>query len=286
MDRLVVIRVGASQTIGLEGYHEAVAPRKPSPLGAFLVEERPVLWLRIRRGTLSDFPRHPPIFDSLGLWRVHQHEGSHVFVMQVNAFSNPYAVARIDFDSMQGEIVISTVVDKRVDPFEHPLCGILFSKLIADSQGIIVHACGLDLDGRGILFVGTSGSGKSTLAGIFSQIPGARILSDERTVVCMEHDRLVMYGTPWPGTAGLALPISVPLERVFFLGHAGHNKIEPITELHAALEMTASSFLPYWNQDSSERALACIERIVHHVPMSVFGFVPNVSAVDFVRSLL
>jgi ABC-type nitrate/sulfonate/bicarbonate transport system ATPase subunit len=74
---------------------------------------------------------------------------------------------------------------------------------LAQSDSMIVHACGVDYEGKGILFVGESGAGKSTLTKIWNQEPGVEILSDDRIIV-----RKKMINTGCMGRHGMVMPNS------------------------------------------------------------------------------
>jgi len=65
-----------------------------------------------------------------------------------------------------------------------PTDQILFARLLADRDGIILHGSGLILKEKGYLFVGHSDAGKTTLVKIFRH--HARILNDDRMIVKKE----------------------------------------------------------------------------------------------------
>ena len=92
----------------------------------------------------------------------------------------------------------------------------------ARSAALLLHAAGGSIDGNGVLFAGRSGAGKSTVSRLLGHNngDGARFLSDDRVMLRRFGGKLSMYGTPWPGDAGIAINESVPLKAVCFLRHA------------------------------------------------------------------
>jgi HprK-related kinase B len=71
--------------------------------------------------------------------------------------------------------------------------------------GMLYHAAGAIVDGRGLAMAGFSGMGKSTLA-LHLMSRGATFVSNDRLIVERRDDRLAMYGVPKlprinPGTA-------------------------------------------------------------------------------------
>jgi serine kinase of HPr protein (carbohydrate metabolism regulator) len=93
---------------------------------------------------------------------------------------------------------------------------LLMVNYLAQERGVIIHGCGIEKNGKGILFVGESGAGKSTLAKLWDQEDGVDVLSDDRIIVRKKGEQFWMYGTPWHGDAKFASPETVRLERILF----------------------------------------------------------------------
>lgn len=112
-----------------------------------------------------------------------------------------------------------------------PTDQILFARLLADRDGVILHGSGIILKEKGYLFVGHSDAGKTTLVKIFCH--HARILNDDRMIVRKEEGRFYLYGTPWHGDLSLVAPDRVPLRAILFLNQAKENRIERTEGLEA-----------------------------------------------------
>ena len=54
------------------------------------------------------------------------------------------------------------------NPFTHPLDQILIMYALAERDGAMLHACAVELDGKGYILPGRSGAGKSTISRIFA----------------------------------------------------------------------------------------------------------------------
>src|SRR4030095_7414071 len=79
-------------------------------------------------------------------------------------------------------------------PLAYPLDDLVFQHHLARAGRLVVHACGLVVDGGAVLFAGASGAGKTTTARLWSRLrPGTRVLSDDRVVV---DQALLAHGTP------------------------------------------------------------------------------------------
>lgn len=70
-----------------------------------------------------------------------------------------------------------------IDPYFGPTMELLLMHYLAQERGVILHACGIVIEDRGIPFLGESGAGKSTLARMWDQENGVDILSDDRIIV-------------------------------------------------------------------------------------------------------
>lgn len=246
----------------------------------FLGEGPIVLDLAVSRGRIQPFSDQGIQFDSGGLWRVFKEDDRYIFVNRSRQLMYPNSVTKVDFQTGCGEVFLSDSVDFQLYPFEYPLDEVIFSKLLADRNSVIVHACGVSFKGFGMLFPGHSGAGKSTLCNLLSQYPGFKILSDDRVVVSVQKEGIIIYGTPWLGSAGFALPESAPLSRILFLQHDSANRIETMSAIDATTQIIGLSVLPYWDTGSVEKAIDAAAHSVEQIPTARFGFVPDGSSVE------
>src|SRR4030042_3082840 len=142
----------------------------------------------------------------------------------------PAWVARFDHNIKRvtlflGERAIIKTDDRVKVPnlISFPVGQILLMYFLSHSKGALIHAAGLGFNGRGYLFPGKSGAGKSTLSGQFANFSNFELLSDDRIAVRKIDDKFRIFGTPWPGDAGIALNKSVNLSGIFFIRHGTEN---------------------------------------------------------------
>ena len=171
-----------------------------------------------------------------------------------------------------------------VDPFYGPTLELLLIHYLVRQRGMIMHASGIDDDGRGMLFVGESGAGKSTLSNLWHQQNGAAIFSDDRVILREKDGEYWMYGTPWHGEARFVSPRSVKLERIFFLQHDHSNAVRSLNRADAVVEFLKASFPPFWDSDGVAFAMAFLSDLAEAVPCQALSFKPDASIVDFVKS--
>jgi hypothetical protein len=222
------------------------------------------------------------------VWSLYHLDGRNVFVLRSPpSNAQPYRVAVFDAEYRRGTVHSQTLDpelspdDLLPNPLEYPLSEVLMVCLLARERGVMVHACGIDDDGRGYLFAGNSTHGKSTLARLWKD--RGTVLNDDRIVLREREGRFWMYGTPWHGDYTGVSPHGVPLEKVFFLRHDVTTNARPQTGVVAASKLLARCFPPLWDEAGMAYTLDLLGRLVADVPCYDLGFLPDGEVVDFVR---
>jgi len=229
-------------------------------------------------------------FLSAGLWNLYYNDRNE-FRIEFKKGADGVPLAFIDADLNKRTCTIIYTEDGRKDtekrllPFVYPVDEVLFINLLPSFNGIIVHACGIDDSGKGLIFTGVSGAGKSTTARLWSDEPGIKILSDDRIIIREADNKLYAYGTPWHGEVNVCDPGRVEIERIFFLEHSDKNYAKPLSAVDAATRMFVRCFPTFWDKEGMEFTLSFIDKIVKSIPCYELGFVPDKSALSFVRGL-
>jgi hypothetical protein len=229
-------------------------------------------------------------FDAGVLWQLYKKEEDFFF-----CFTSPiagfglYKTARFGSDFSTGEVCLHRSVfdsGRPVDPLEYPLDELLVVNLLSGGRGIEVHACGVvDPSGNGHLFVGQSGAGKSTVAMLWQRLEGVKILSDDRIILRKHDERIVMYGTPWHGEAGMSCPDAAPLTGVYFLRQARKDTLEAQKRVEAAARMLACSFVPFYSPSGLSYSMSFLEELTKAAPCYDLGFAPRQQVVEFVLGI-
>lgn len=249
------------------------------------VSEAPAdLTVQVRCEPLPALALGPPIFESGGNWSLYSANGERVIRIKALGF-DPYQVMVLDRDLRHGDLYCSEAAWQKYDPqpVSYPIEEALTINLLAQGRGILLHASGVIDNGRGLLFNGVSGAGKSTMATLWEGREGVTVLSDDRVIVRERDGRFWAYGTPWHGDARILSPEAAPLERIFVLRHAEANEVTRLESAGAVSQLLARSFPPFWDAEGMAFTLAFLERLTEAVPCYALGFVPDESAVEFVR---
>jgi hypothetical protein len=231
------------------------------------------------------------LFETGSVWRLEEVGDNRLLTFRSPLFGrDPYLSVEFDreFTRGEGETLVGgpILTAGELHPFVYPFDEVVFLARLSRLRGVLVHACGLALGGRGILFLGTSGAGKSTTARLWKERGGVTILSDDRIVIRAEGDGYRIYGTPWHGEAGWETPASARLDAVFILDQAPRNRVVEITPSAAVAQMMVRSFPAMWDQQGLEFAVRFLARLAESVPVRKLQFLPDRTAVDCVLSAI
>lgn len=239
---------------------------------------------------IDPVPEHPTgtlIFNSGQSWRLYIERARNILWVQTGV-TNPHLVGNFSLDYHSGEIFASISANeagKYVFPLSYPLGELLMTNLLGTGYGILLHSCGLIDQGTGIVFAGTSTAGKSTTARLWADLDGVRVLSDDHTILRKIEGQFRVYGTPWQGEGGIALADDAPLRNLFILKHAPANQATRLTPAQAAAALLVRTFAPLWSAPAMEFTLQFLDELCQAVPCYELGFVPDQSAVEYVKCL-
>ncbi len=239
-----------------------------------------------------DFGSHREIFSTLpeGLWKAWRSadEKSYIFSLhEVLTDYSPYRIAVADKTLRGIEVFNPDTGRKSISPLEYPLDELIISgHLNINRIGILLHSALVSLNGRGLLFSGTSGSGKSTLSELWLAEKKADVLTDERVIIREKEGSLWAFGTPWHGTAGIHKNKGAVIDRIFLLTHSDRNELKRLSPIEAANRLMVRCFPTFWHKEGMQFALDFCARIASGIPCYEFGFVPDESAVSFIRASL
>ena len=222
-------------------------------------------------------------FDSSPIWRLYR-SGDASIVNIFHAYSGLQRFLVLPLQFSQADLYFTATDGQFVDPFFGPTMELLMISYLAQGYGVILHACGIDFNGNGLLFAGESGAGKSTLANLWDREKSATVLSDDRTIVRCIDGEFRMFGTPWHGEAKFGSPKGVKLENIYFLRHSQQTVTQPLTRTQAVLKMLQCSFPPYWDATGMQITMELFEQLATRISCCELAFRPDESVIQFVAS--
>lgn len=181
---------------------------------------------RLRSGRLQY--RNPP-------WEIYRHPGSWAYVGIMPSPEDPFIhrAAVFNPDHTRGDIYSPGDEAFRTGGVGSlslfPSDQIVLARVLAERQGCYVHAAGMIINGRGLLFVGHSEAGKSTVVTLLRQY--GEILCDDRIIIRRVRRRphgFEMHGTWSHGDVADVSPAGAPLAAILLLEQAPHNLLVPV----------------------------------------------------------
>ena len=232
----------------------------------------------------QEFYRKPP-------WAIYNKNGSWVYLgispdksdkrlHRVVVFSSDHTHAKI-YNENETVFLKGNLDSLTLFPSDQ----ILLARILADRKGCFLHSCGVDFNGKGLLFVGHSGAGKSTMAKLLKG--KAKILCDDRIIVRKYEDGFKIFGTWSHGTVPDISPDSCPLKNIFFLRKAKYNRIIPVTDKKSLVKNLLSYIIrPLVTRDWWEKTLELVDEIITSVPCYELYFEENGKIVKLLERLI
>ncbi|CAK8724602.1 hypothetical protein KKHLCK_14505 [Candidatus Electrothrix laxa] len=172
-----------------------------------------------------------------------------------------------------------------IDQWRTAADAVLLQHSFITHQGMLIHAGGGSIMGKGMIFAGASGAGKSTLSALLNSSSKNQLFSDERLVVRFSDDKWNIWGTPWQGTGNIARNENAQLSALVFLRQSEKTQITPLTSsqgLHRLLQVVS---VPWYSEEWTEKGLALCESLVLEMPMYELSFKPDLTALKAVEDL-
>ena len=241
--------------------------------------------LNIQEEPPPPFLKKEPVFDSEQTWALFRSEGK--LVLQNAGLQTDLKPSRFLFLSpnlKSGDLYLGDDFPPDADPLGYPLNQVLWILLLSRRRGLLFHACGMDDDGGGYLFLGNSGDGKSTTAKLwFDQ--GMAVLNDDRMIVRERDGEFWMYGTPWHGDFKEHSFRGLPVRKLFFLNHGKKNSARPKSGAEAVSMLLTRSFSPFWDHQGMAFTIEFCHRLADQIPCYELTFVPDAGMIDFARNI-
>lgn len=141
-----------------------------------------------------------------------------------------------------------------------------------DYDTILFHGSAVAVDGVGYLFTAKSGTGKSTHTRLWREMLGERavMINDDKPLISLSENGIIVYGTPWDGKHRLSTNMGVPLRALCILERAEENRIVPITKKDAYNMLMQQVYRPT-GADGMMKTLALIDRLAAGVKLYRLG---------------
>ena len=115
---------------------------------------------------------------------------------------------------------------------------------LLERETLLFHGSAIAVDGVAYLFTAKSGTGKSTHTALWRQVFGERavMINDDKPLLKLTSDGVLVCGTPWNGKHNLGCNKRVPLKAICILERAEQNKIVAVDAAEALPMLLQQSF--------------------------------------------
>lgn len=152
-----------------------------------------------------------------------------------------------------------------------PTDEILVGRVLAERQGLLLHAAGLILGAKGVLFAGHSGEGKSTILSFFRGC--GEVLCHDRAAVRQAPNGFSAHSTWFQSEPNGVQPCVAPLTAVFTLRKARENVVTQMSDSRKKLSVLLSVLVrPLATSDWWSHVLPVIECVARGVPIYEVAF--------------
>jgi hypothetical protein len=246
-----------------------------------------IIEINLELDNLPDTEKMRRIFDSEQAWTMFFDGKNYFLKLKPPTLHEPVWIARFGSGFNKATIYYSESFCSKesgkvsvLNPVSYPLDQLLLMYILSRREGIIIHAAGIHINGRGFIFPGKSGAGKSTLSRLFACRNGVEVLSDDRIVVRKINNTFKAYGTPWPGEEGIAINKTASLVGMFFILHAGYNRIEEIKPQKALENILPVVSIPWYDKETMIKILDFCDDLISNIPAYELHFRPDNEIAD------
>lgn len=115
---------------------------------------------------------------------------------------------------------------------------------LLERETLLFHGSAIAVDDVAYLFTAKSGTGKSTHTALWRQVFNDRavMINDDKPLLKLTSDGVLVCGTPWNGKHGLGCNKMVPLKAICILERAEQNTIAPVDAAEALPMLLQQSF--------------------------------------------
>ena len=150
------LKIGiADIIISIEG---ADIPTIPPAYRPFICSGKSDIRLRLHRRR-PHLPAAEKIFSCSPIWHLYRHRD--LSIVKIFEELDVPGSTLVFSDQLQTvDLYPSDQSPRQPDPFDGPILELLMINYLALEKGVVIHACGVEKDGLGLLFAGESGAGK------------------------------------------------------------------------------------------------------------------------------
>lgn len=152
---------------------------------------------------------------------------------------------------------------------------------LAKRNAVGLHGVTVVCRDKVIVLSAPSGTGKTTLAKLLYRFGDAAIVNGDFALLSVENSRQIVFEpTPFCGSSNIRFNVRIPIDRIVFLEQAPMNEVKKLRSRCALQNLMTNIFVPEWDAELSASVRNIASIIMERIPMDVFAFLPEESAVE------
>lgn len=156
--------------------------------------------------------------------------------------------------------------------------------IMQNNVAILMHGSSILYNEKGYIFTAPSGTGKSTHTQIWVKLGLAKHINDDKNLLLLEDDKLVLYGNPWSGKHNRGDNIFSTLNAVIFLHQDKTNNIKKMGLKETLIKLMPQVVRPITKKEKSN--WNTITDKILTLPCFSLGCTISKEAVDIVKNEL
>lgn len=148
------------------------------------------------------------------------------------------------------------------------------------ARTLLIHSSTIEVEERGVMFLGESGTGKSTHTRLWlNHIEGSSLLNDDGPIIRTDRPAPLVYGSPWSGKTQCYKNHSIELAAMVRLRQAPYNHITRQSKIGAFGALLPST-LPTMHKRECDLDEICttLSDLVATVPVHILECLPDEDA--------
>ncbi len=172
---------------------------------------------------------------------------------------------KYDYDYKEINLYLKKHIEK-IEEKEYIFTGIMFMDLALSQGYISIHASGINLNNKGILFSAPSKTGKSTHARFWTKTyQDSFIFNDDKPLIKTGNE-ITVYGTPWSGKTTVNNNIDLSLETIVFLHQGKSDSIQELDDKEKLIYLMRNINRPR-SKKLWENNLRSLDKLIKNVKM-------------------
>lgn len=203
--------------------------------------------------------------------------------IQVRHDGGRWLIERGDFHASYDPATRAAIVDHTAGRYGvDSAIRIIHSLVLAEQEGVLLHAASVIRAGRAFLFAGPSGVGKTTISRLAQ--PDDHLLTDEISYVRNCSGRWTAFGTPFAGE--LARPGEnrrAPIAALYLLRHGEENRLMPLPPAVATRAIMRNVLFFADDPGLTRRVFETVCALVESAPVYDLAFLPDSRVWSLIR---